>query len=287
MKKVLALDVGGTKTRVALINEELKILRCRIVFSLGSDKKAFLRHLDQTIEDLHINMNEIEAIGLGVPGVVKKRSGHVLVLPNLHLKDIPLGSHLRKTFGKDVFIRNDAEAACLAEALAGVGKTKKRVFFITISTGLGGALCVNGRISDHVTEIGHTAVFHDGEWSEYEKLASGTGLVSLAKRHGLDVRDASEFFALLGAKDERAMKIYKIWRELMHSFITLIKNSYRPDVIVLTGGVLRSRRYFLNDLKKDNPDVTLRLCHHKEKAGLIGAALLAFEGLKSKRRRSD
>ncbi|MGN6893517.1 ROK family protein, partial [Neisseria sp. P0015.S009] len=86
--------------------------------------------------------------GIGVPGVVDHKKGVIKVLPNLRVKDIEIAKILKQEFRLPVFLRNDAEIACLGEAYAGAGKKFERVFFITVSTGLGGAFCVNKEIQD-------------------------------------------------------------------------------------------------------------------------------------------
>lgn len=274
--KVIALDVGGTNTRAALIDGDGRILRRKVIPTVHGDPEKFLESVKDIILSLNPDFSEIRAIGAGVPGVLDRRTGFVHALPNIGVTNVPLGKFLRDTFHLKAYIRNDAEVACLAEAKVGAGKDLPRVFFITISTGLGGALCVDGKNQDYVTEIGHTVYLHHGRWTEYEPLASGTGIRNLAREKGLEVKDAEEFFSLYLAGNEAAKEAYAEWRGIMKSFIRMIMDSYHPDVITLTGGVMRSHECFFNDLRKDSPDARLVHCRLHEDAGLIGAALYAF-----------
>ena len=280
MKKVLSFDIGGTNTRLALINGKYEIEKQLIYPTVRGSKEAFLESIKKIILDLDINLDEVEYIGAGVPGVVDKDKGYIIDLPNVHIKDIPLGDYLFKEFGKKLAIRNDAEVACLAEAVLGKGKKYNRVFFITISTGLGGALCVDKENQDYVTEIGHTLFrFHDGLY-EYEGLASGTGLVKLCNLYGYNVKSSSEFFEGVVNADHDALMVYKDWLGILSDFIEMVQSSYEPDVICVTGGVMKAKNIFFEDLCMLNPYSNIVECHFSEGAGIIGAAVYAFKFVK-------
>ncbi len=280
MKKVLSFDIGGTNTRLALINENFEIEKQLIYPTIRDSKEAFLESIKKIILDLDVDMDEVSYIGAGVPGVVDKERAYIIDLPNVHIKDIPLGEYLEKEFGKKLAIRNDAEVACLAEAVLGKGKKYNRVFFITISTGLGGALCVDKENQDYVTEIGHTSFrFHDGYY-EFEELASGTGLVKLCNLCDLKVKNASEFFKLVIENDHDALMVYKEWLTILSDFVEMIQTSYEPDVICVTGGVMKRKDIFFEDLCTLNPYSNIVECHFSEGAGIIGAAIYAFKFVK-------
>ncbi len=275
-KKVIALDIGGTNTRAAIVDENFQIEKEYITPTIKGDVDKFIDNVFKTIDALKPNLDEIVSIGVGVPGVVNKDNGYIYALPNVLIKEFPLGQELNKRYNRPVFIRNDAELAALAEAKIGKGKDYDRVFFITISTGLGGALIVNKENQDYITEIGHTALMYNGELSEYELLASGPGIVKLASIHGLKIKDSKEFFASIG-KSELHKKVFNEWVDLINSFIKLIKDSYEPEIIVFTGGVMKSKEHFFDLLIKANEDVIIEECGLKESAGLYGAAIYAFD----------
>ena len=277
MKKVLAFDIGGTNTRLALVNENFEIEKELKYPTVRGSIEDFLANIKKIIKDLDIDLKEVSAIGAGVPGVVNRETGFIYTLPNVHIENVALGEFLMKEFNLPLYIRNDAEVACLAEAVLGKGKNFDRVFFITISTGLGGALCVNKLNQDYVTEIGHTHFNYHGEYYEYEYLASGDGLVNLCKLHGLEIKSAKELFDLIRAKDEKALYIYKEWLTILTDFITMVQNSYEPDIITVTGGVMKEKAIFFEDLCELNPYSNLTECHFSEGAGLMGAAVLAFQ----------
>ena len=277
MKKVLAFDIGGTNTRLALVNENFEIEKELKYPTVRGSIEDFLGNIKKIIKDLNIDLKEVSAIGAGVPGVVNRETGFIYTLPNVHIENVALGEFLKKEFNLPLYIRNDAEVACLAEAVLGKGKNFDRVFFITISTGLGGALCVNKLNQDYITEIGHTHFNYHGEYYEYEYLASGDGLVNLCKLHGLEIKSAKELFDLIRVKDEKALYIYKEWLTILTDFITMVQNSYEPDIITVTGGVMKEKAIFFEDLCELNPYSNLTECHFSEGAGLMGAAVLAFQ----------
>ena len=280
MKKVLSFDIGGTNTRLALINEDFEIEKQLIYPTVRDSKEAFLESIKKIILDLDINLDEVSYIGAGVPGVVDKDKGYIIDLPNVHIKDIPLGEYLYKEFGKKLAIRNDAEVACLAEAVLGAGKKYNSCFFITISTGLGGALCVDKENQDYVTEIGHTMFrFHDGYY-EYEELASGTGIVKLCNLCGFKIKKASEFFEAVKNNEHDALMIYKEWLSVLSDFLEMVQNSYDPEVICVTGGVMKAKDIFFEDLATLNPYCNLVECHFSEGAGIMGSAVYAFKFVK-------
>lgn len=278
MKKVLAFDIGGTNTRVALVNEDFIIEQSEIVPTIRDNVEAFLNNINKLID--RFDLDDVIAFGAGVPGVVNRETGFIYDLPNVHIKNIDLGKHLFEKYHRKVFLRNDAEVACLAEAYGGAGCGAERVFFITISTGLGGALVIDRENQDYVTEIGHTAYQYKGKMYDYEYLASGTGIVHLAELNGLHIQNSKEFFELVSKSDMRCVPIYKEWQAILKDFITMIQNSYEPDVICVTGGVMKAKRVFFATMLSENPHSNIVECEFKEEAGLTGAAIYAFKMMK-------
>jgi len=224
------------------------------------------------------NFENIIGLSLGIPGPIKD-GGYVVDLPNIHIQDIPLGDILRREFGLPVFIRNDAEMACFAEASLGSGKNYHRVFFITISTGLGGALVTDKNFDETPFEIGHTPYTYKGEKKFYEYFASGTGLANLARMYDLEINNSLHFFELVVAKDRKALLVYKEWLAILGDFLAYIKSDYHPDIIAITGGVFNSKDVFWNDLIKLHPDLNLQECYFFQNAGIIGSASYGFSML--------
>ena len=205
MKYAVGIDVGGTNTRVALINEEYKILE-RIKFSTDSkDPEVTLQKIGEIIKGF---AKEIEGIGISCPGPLDLIGGVVLTPPNLpgwHY--LPLSKRLEEITGVKVALENDANLAALAEALVGAGAGKHFVQFLTISTGVGAGLCVNGKIYHGAKgfgqEVANSIVWRDGpsqgdlKKGSIESIASGTAITKRANDAGISAAHAGEVYDCL------------------------------------------------------------------------------------------
>lgn len=277
MKKVLAFDIGGTNTRLALVNEKFEVERELVTPTPLNDSKKFMDNVLEMIAQF--DLTNVVAVGAGVPGVVNRETGFIYDMSNVHAPNIEFGKTITEKFGLPVFLRNDAEVACLGEACLGAGKGFSRVFFITISTGLGGAMCVDQECQDYITEVGHTSYIYNGIVDEYH-MVSGTDLPRLAKYNGVKIENARDFFTRYKAGEEGATKVYKEWLKVLNDFIHLVASSYSPDIIVMTGGLMKQKDVFFNTLVELNPDILIKECMFSEKAGLMGAACYGFKGMK-------
>lgn len=274
-KYVIALDIGGTNYRCALINREYEIVKVLIKPTKKGSVELFLKQASDIIKEIEFNRDEVLGIVAGVPGKVR-HDGHIDNLPNIGIFDIPLKSYLEKEFNLPTIIKNDAEIAAVAEGHVGVGKGADNCYFITISTGLGGCFFEKGKIKNVSEEIGHTLVEYKGNSYEIEKIASGNGIVTLAALNNLEVKSSKIFFDLVRNKDKKALVVYKEWLKLINDFLSYIEYIYEPQVIAITGGVMKSKDLFFADLVSAYPKLTIKEAKFKFDAGLIGAAALGF-----------
>lgn len=270
-KKIISADIGGTNSRFAVIDENYHIQKSLTKRTILYKKDEFVTSIVEAIREIGGDFADIAALSLGIPGPIGPGE-YVIDLPNIHIQDIPLGDILRQAFGLPVFIRNDAEMACFAEAISGSGKDYHRVFFITISTGLGGALVVDKSFKETPLEIGHTPYSYKGIDKYFEYFASGTGLTNLAKIHDLNIKDSQQLFDLVTKRDSRALIVYHEWLRIIGDFLNYIKLHHHPDVITITGGVFKSKDIFWRDLLSLDKDLNITACHYDQNAGLIGAA---------------
>lgn len=274
MREVIALDIGGTNLRCAIIDENYEIKKSITYDTKKDGVTSFLQQVETIINEIGINKNII-GISIGVPGKVR-RDGLILEMPNIGIKNIPLGKYLTDKFNLTTYVRNDAEMAALAEGVIGSGKGFCSTFYFTISTGIGGALIRNKKIIVPSDEIGHSLVEFNGGLYEYERICSGKYLVDLCKLNNLDVKNAAEFFKLKGDGNENAVKVFNIWVNYVSKLIQFVKKYFEVDIIVLSGGVLKSSEYFLKELKEMNDNVIISKAKFDQTAGLIGAAYYAF-----------
>ena len=276
MKRIAALDIGGTNTRVALINEKFEIESVVINPTVVGNVDLFLASIKKTIEQAIKNWDGVSAIATGVPGRVRY-DGFIYALPNIHIDNIPLSQYLFDSFHVPTYVINDAEVAALAEANVGTYKTCKSVYFVTISTGIGGALCIDGKIRNSSYEVGHTMTECHGQVHEFEHMASGPGIVKLCSMNGLEIASSREFFELVKNGHPQAQNVYRDWIKIMADWFEMNWRNFQPDVFTITGGVTKNSGLFLEDLRKAAPDCRIELCACGQEAGLIGAAVLGFQ----------
>ena len=275
MKKVLAFDIGGTNMRLALVNEKFEVEKRMDLSTVTGNPEAFMNNCIKLIEQFPLE--DVLAIGAGVPGVVNRETGEILDLPHVHIKNVQFGKILSEKFNLPVYLRNDAEVACLGEAYLGAGKDYERVFFITVSTGLGGALCVDQKNQDYVTEVGHTKFIYKNTIQEYG-LVSGINIIKLIKMNDIKgINSAKEMFDGVKAKDSEALRLYDEWFMILNKFVRLMIDSYTPDIICMTGGLMKAKDVFFKKLQDENPDANIVECHFSESAGIMGASVYALQ----------
>ena len=276
MRKVIALDIGGTNTRCALINEKYEVENVLIKPTVVGNLDLFLASVASVIEEAIKDFDGVVAISAGVPGRVR-HDGYIYALPNVHISAIPLSEYLSNRFHLPCYVRNDAEVAALAEANVGPYKEFKSLYFVTISTGVGGALCISGKLTNSSYEIGHTMTAYHNEIHEFEHMASGTGLRRLCDMNGLNIEDARAFFELVKNKHPLALRVYKDWIKMLSEWIEMVQDNFTPDVFTITGGVMKSKDIFFEDLRRACPFSRIEECACGQQAGLIGAAVFGFQ----------
>lgn len=275
MNLVIALDIGGTNLRGAVVNDQYKFLEVNVLPTPLNDVNTFLKEVKNIIDQLLHKHPQVKAIACGVPGRVDALGG-IDILPNVGIRHVPLKSFLETTYGLPVVIKNDAVMAAIAEGNLGFGKPLKSSYFITISTGIGAAFIANHQLTHSSEEVGHMLVPFAGRFEELEKVASGQGIVNLAKHHGVDVLDAKTFFIRFGQQDPLVKPIFQEWLSYLSKFLKWVDRYYAPEAFILTGGVLKSKAFFWDALQAAVPHIPLALAQFGQDAGLIGAANLAF-----------
>lgn len=278
MKKVISFDIGGTNMRVAIINENYEIEKILIESTIKNSLDNFLNQAVGLVKKLNLNEEEfknIYSISCGVPGRVKW-DGSIYELPNIGLSNVNLAEALNTQYHINCFVKNDAEMAGLGEAFLGAGKGYRSVCFITISTGIGVSF-----IRDNVTqviddEMGHSLIEYNNELFEFEKLFSGNGLINLSKINYLSIDHAYELFLKKEEGDQKAIKVYNIWLKAVSSLIKFISVTYEMDIFVLSGGVMKSSQYFLDDLIEECKGIEIKLAKNLQNAGLFGSAYFGF-----------
>lgn len=269
MKYAVGVDIGGTKISLVLGTEKGQgLAREEIATRTGAHAKSCVRELTAKLRSLllksRIPMKKICGIGVGCPGAVNSSKGIVPRSPNLPgWTGIPLRKILSKTFGLPVFLANDANAAAVGESVFGAGKDTKNFIYITVSTGIGGGIVLDGRLYEGpgfvAGEIGHISVVPDGKKCNcgqrgcLEAYASGTAIARFVReqmtRENTRIRKfvprgrkvtAREVGAAAREGDRLAIESYRQAGYYLGIGIANLLNILNPEKIVIGGGVLRS-----------------------------------------------
>ena len=294
MKCAVGIDIGGTNTRVALINESYEILE-RIQFL--TDVKDPDKTMDKIAETIRSFEVEIVGVGMSCPGPLDLIEGKILTTPNLHGKwhGFAVSKELEKRIGVPVYLENDANLAALAESVIGEGKAYDFVQYLTVSTGLGAGLVINKKIftgaHGFANEVANCCMKHEGPShgmiypGGIEAISSGTAIVERAKKTGLEVEHAGQVNDLAKEGNEAAKEIMKEAKIYLANFIANIQAYTDPEIIILGGSVALKIEGFVEEIeamvKERVYDVVkpyVKVCKStlNEDSGLLGAACLAF-----------
>ena len=244
--KVIAVDLGGSNLRIALV-ENNKILKLTAK-KTPMHGNLLVRELISGIESLI--SKDVKGIGVGSAGPLL--NGVIKNPPNLPLRNFNLKKTLENKFKIRVEVENDANCAALAEAKLGV---KKRNFFmLTLGTGIGGGVIIDGKLyvgGGYGGELGHIIL---DRGKDFENLAAWRGLRILTKKtFGRELK----VIELLKMKDTRAEKILDNTTEYLAQGIGSLINVFDPEVVVLSGGVSETGDKFLNMIKKKVPKYSM------------------------------
>ena len=292
MIEYIGIDIGGTNIRIGGMDKEENI-----IFSY---KENTLKNVTNA-EDLYIKIRSLiekvpqyqhtKAIGIGVPGSVDENIGQIITSKNVSfLKRFPLVERLNKDLNKPIFLENDARVATFAEAIKGKGKNKNIVCYITISTGLGGGVVVKKNIYHGSNNLGayFARMILDGK-NTSDELISGTALLNQAKEKiSKDIQNTAEVFELEKNNNLIAKEIIETFKNNLTVLFLNISSIINPDIIILGGGVIKSKDRFLTDVInrfkiQAHPlakNTIIDIAEFKE-PGIIGAALLAKNNLQN------
>ena len=309
----VGIDLGGTSIKAGLVDESGKILAkasCPTLVERGAkpvvDDMAKLSL--EVVEKGGYTLNDVKAIGIGLPGIQDPRTGIVPFCTNLYWHEVPVVEWMHETIDKPVFIDNDATVAGLAESVAGVSAGVKDSVFLTLGTGVGGGIVLNGKVYSGAhgvgSELGHMITVIDGEPCTcgnrgcWERYASATAMIRMgreaAEKHpeSLIYTSVSGNLSEITAKvvtdaakagDPAASEVFD--RYVYHLCVGIVNiiNFLDPEVIVLGGGVSHAGAFLLDAVRaklpsmvfyKTMPYARIELATLGNDAGIIGAAML-------------
>jgi glucokinase len=310
---VIGVDLGGTKLLGGVVDPGLGVHHRAHRAARGADEHAVLETVLGAVAEVRDAASApIEGVGFGIPSVVDPARGVARSTVHLPLREVPFRDVMAERLGVPVWVDNDANTALLAEQRAGAARGARTAVMVTIGTGIGGALLVDGRIvhgaGGGAGEVGHMVVDLDGPPCPcgnvgcLEALASGTAL----GREGARVARASPGSALADAVAAGREVTGMLVTELAHDgdraardVVTLVGtrlgvgvanlvNALNPEVVVVGGGVVAAGDLLLGPVREAvleralHPGATqVRVVPARfgAESGMLGAAILALEGL--------
>ena len=313
---VIGIDIGGTSIKGALVNELGEVLHR---FAMDVDKSnngedeinKFCDVMSKSIKEYDPNI-KVKGIGIGMPGILDMDKGIVVSSPNLpNWNSMPLAKLISKRMNLPVYINNDANVAALAEARFGSAKDCHNMIMLTLGTGVGGGIIIDNKLYDgnkHMgAELGHMVIRLNGNKCGcgrrgcFEAYASATALIldtkkemekhpesimnDLAKEYG-KINAKVAFFAAKSG-DKAAIRVINRYVKYLSEGILNYCNIFRPEVVVLSGGVANEGDYLLDKVRrymkskhygmKGSPKVEIRIASLGYDSGKIGAACLVLD----------
>ena len=317
----LGIDLGGTNIAAGIVDENCKILSKGSVPTMANrDGKLIIKDMaalcKKLIDDMGLSVDDIEYAGIATPGTANSDTGIVEYANNLPFVNFPIADLLKEYLGvKKVIIENDANAAAKAEAVAGAAKGAKYSVMITLGTGLGGGIVLDGKVYsgfNHAgAELGHIVIEQNGKQCTcgrkgcWETYSSATGLVNMTKERLLEARangvksliedmiegdinrvNARVAFAAMKQGDELGAKIVDEYISYLASGVATIINIFQPNVLSIGGGICNEKDYLLVPLKEKVFSQTythdpakqtqIKIAEMGNDAGIVGAATLGF-----------
>lgn len=313
---VLGIDIGGTSIKGAVINDKGKILdRFSLSVNKADSPEFTIGKLCNDINDIISNnkyQEPISGIGIGTPGIIDHEKGVILSSPNLPTWSMfNLKEFISKKTKLPVEINNDANAAALGESTFGSGKNYNNVIMLTLGTGVGSGIIIDKKVYDgnqhQGAEIGHMVIKGNGRLCGcgrrgcLEAYASASALIKISneemKKHPeskmnqivkeLNKCDARVPFIAARDNDKVAKRIIRNYVSDLSEGIINICNIFRPEAIILSGGVANEGDYLLDMVKEyvkkrhygmlNSPVVDIRLATLGYDSGKIGAACLVLQ----------
>jgi len=288
-----AVDFGGTKLMVGLVDEHGKIIAQRTVPT--PKEPADVADTAATLLQEMKGDHTLVGVGSTVPGLADSRAGVLRYAPAHGWRDLPWAAMLAERTDLPVRIANDVNACALAEQRFGAGRGVSDLIWVTVSTGVGAGLVLNGRIFEGAHgiagEIGHIVVTEHGGTCGcgnrgcVESVASGPAIARRAQLAGLDVADAAGVFDLARQGDSVARWMVAEAGKYLGRAFAVAFNLFDPEMLVVGGGVARSLDLLLPHIEKTLSCRAISLPEHPPRvvatelgyeAALVGAAALVL-----------
>lgn len=289
----LGIDIGGTKVNLGIVDRDNRLLGSRKVYIKD------IQNLSDTVkdtasllcEDLQISISELQSCGVGVPGTVSRDGRKLIKAPNIQILSENTARELEDVLGLPVRLVQDSRAAAWGEYLCGGGRGQQTVVCITLGTGIGTGIVIDGKIYHGALgsagEMGHIPVCEGGRpcgcgrTGCLEKYCAGGGLDITAKELLGEGKTAADLFEAAKAGHEEAAEEIRKAAVLLGKAVVSIVNLLSPDAVLFSGGMSSREEYLdpvinyvLTHCYCGGTMPLLRKAELGENAPLIGAALI-------------
>ncbi len=308
----IGFDIGGTKIAAGAVNEQNKIIaRREVPFPTGTSYKLIAELMAAMCEELlktaKLPFSELQSIGISIPGDIDEASGMIINAHNLQFHNVPIRKAMEEYYGDvPIFVANDANAAALAELYAGAFRGCKTAVLLTLGTGVGGGVILDGKIFNggqgHGVELGHMMLEQNGPLCScgnkgcVETLCAATWIIQQGRKAIIeyplsliysradgDMEKINARLVIDCARegDAVAKDIFDRYVDQLSSAIVSCANLLDPEVIALGGGVSGAGEFLLKPLREKVKEKSYFDFPYKivaaelgTNAGIIGAAML-------------
>lgn len=314
---IVGVDIGGTTVKIGIIKDNGEIIsNWEIETRKSEGSTTVIDDIWSTVQNRLIELNmdteDVLGIGIGAPGFIDGKKGYIYEAVNLGWRNFSLSDHMNQKSGLPVFVENDANIAALGENWLGAGNEAKDVIAVTLGTGVGGGIIVDGTIINGVSgtagEIGHITVDPNGYQCNcgrkgcLETIASATGVrrqalevikkkpnSKLAKSYEVNSDITSKtVFELANTGDEDAINIVQHTADVLGFVLANLANTLNPSMILIGGGMSKAGDSLLQPVKKFfttyalsrvSSSCEIKLAKLGNNAGIIGAAYLVKQNM--------
>jgi len=299
-ERVIGVDLGGTKILAGVVDADGHLETRREHPTPLDSEDALLDGLAAAVHELLDD--RVAALGFGIPSTIDQRAGRAITSVNIPLAGVDLRARMAERFGMPTAIENDANAAALAEWKVGAGRGTTHMVMLTLGTGIGGGLILDGRLYRGTVgaagELGHIVIEHDGPRCQgtctghghLEAVASGHAASTAAAELFGPGADAHRLVRLANEGDARAHEVLEQIGRRLGSGLGSLVNVFDPELVVLGGGFAAAGELLLEParsvlvreaLPPGRDRVRVVRAELGTAAGVVGAGLVAFEALEA------
>jgi len=295
---VVAVDVGGTEIKSALVDSDLNLIATINAPTPKADKTGVetVKAIVELVSEFS-KQQTVSAVGLAVPGALDEPAGTSRWSGNLQWNNLPIRDLLAKAINMPVAFGHDVRTAAVAEMRSGAAKGARNAIFIPVGTGIAAALIIDGEIRSaegYAGEIGHINV--NGKYpcicGKFGCLEPASSTLAISKAYAADSGKTGvtteEIYKLVVAGDPIATQVWNDATSAMARACEVLITILAPEVIVFGGGLSNAGETFLKPIREYlDSSLTfqrkprLEIAHYKSQAGAIGCAMLAFDLVKA------